>query len=89
MITRRSYAGLKDYQYSASLYDIAGASPRVSKPAGEWNSLEIQCVGLHVTVVHNGVRVVDASPERFPLLALRNQARVSRTAKPQRSRAVS
>jgi len=67
------YAGLKDYQYSASLYDIAGAAPRVSKPAGEWNRLEIQCVGLHVTVLHNGVRVVDARPERFPLLALRNR----------------
>lgn len=67
------YAGLKDYQYSASLYDIAGASPRVSKPAGEWNKLEIECVGLHVSVIHNGVRVVDARPERFPLLALRNK----------------
>ncbi|HEV8068398.1 MAG TPA: DUF1080 domain-containing protein [Planctomycetaceae bacterium] len=67
------YAGLKDYQYSASLYDIAGALPRVSKPAGEWNTLEIQCVGLHVSVIHNGVRVVDARPERFPLLALRNR----------------
>jgi hypothetical protein len=67
------YVGLKDYQYSASLYDIAGASPRVSKPAGEWNKLEIQSVGLHVTVLHNGVRVVDARPERFPLLTLRNK----------------
>jgi hypothetical protein len=66
------YAGLKEYQYSASLYDIAGASPRVSKPAGSWNTLEIQCVGTHVIVIHNGVKVVDARPERFPLLALRN-----------------
>jgi len=30
-------------------------------------------VGLHVSVIHNGVRVVDARPERFPLLALRNR----------------
>jgi hypothetical protein len=67
------YAGLKDYQYSASLYDIAGASPRVSKPSGAWNTLEIQCVGLRVIVIHNGIRVVDARPERFPLLALRNK----------------
>jgi len=66
------YAGLKDYQYSASLYDIAGAKPRVSKPAGAWNTLEIQCVGEHVTVIHNAVRVVDAQPDRFPLLSLRN-----------------
>jgi len=66
------YAGIKDYQYSASLYDIAGAVPRVSKPAGAWNTLVVQSVGAHVIVVHNGVRVVDARPDRFPLLALRN-----------------
>lgn len=66
------YSQLKDYQYSASLYDIAGARPRVSKRAGAWNTLVIECRGSHVTVVHNGVRVVDARPEQFPLLALRN-----------------
>ncbi len=66
------YAGLKDYQFSASLYDIAGARPRVSKSAGAWNTLEIECAGTHVVVVHNGVRVVDAQPTQFPLLALRN-----------------
>jgi hypothetical protein len=66
------YAKLKDYQYSASLYDIAGAKPRVSKSAGAWNTLEIQCVGAHVIVIHNGVRVVDARPDKFPLLTLRN-----------------
>jgi len=63
---------LKDYQYCASLYDIAAAVPRVSKPAGSWNTLEIRYDGSHVTVVHNGVRVVDATPERYPLLALRD-----------------
>src|SRR3984957_14544488 len=57
------YAGLKDYQFCASLYDIAGASSHVSKPAGEWNSLEIQCAGMHVTARHNGVLVVDADPD--------------------------
>jgi Domain of Unknown Function (DUF1080) len=66
------YAGLKDYQYSASLYDIAGAQPRVSKRAGDWNTLEIQCVGSRVVVTHNGTSVVDATPKQYPLLALRN-----------------
>jgi hypothetical protein len=66
------YSQLKDYQYSASLYDIAGAMPRVSKPAGQWNSLEIECVGEHVTIRHNGTLVVDAAPERYPLLKLRS-----------------
>jgi 3-keto-disaccharide hydrolase len=67
------YSQLKDYQFSASLYDIAGAAPRVSKAAGQWNSLEIECVGEHVTIRHNGKRVVDATPERYPLLTLRQK----------------
>jgi hypothetical protein len=67
------YVGLKDYQYSASLYDIAGAKPHVSKQAGAWNTLEIDCVGAHVTIRHNGVRVVDAQPDGYPLLKLRNR----------------
>jgi Domain of Unknown Function (DUF1080) len=68
------YAQLKDYQFSASLYDIAGANPRVSKTAGAWNVLEIECVGEHVTIRHNGTRVVDAAPDRYPLLKLRNHS---------------
>uniref|UniRef100_A0A7C4LNR5 DUF1080 domain-containing protein n=1 Tax=Schlesneria paludicola TaxID=360056 RepID=A0A7C4LNR5_9PLAN len=65
------YAALKPYQYSASVYDICGAAPRVSRPPGEWNTLEILCRGQHVTTRHNGVTVVDARVEEFPLLSLR------------------
>ena len=63
---------LKDYQYSASIYDIAGANPRVSRPVGEWNSLEINCKGQHVTTWHNGHRVTNVTAETAPLLALRS-----------------
>lgn len=63
---------LKDYQYSASIYDIAGANPRVSRPVGEWNSLEINCNGQHVTTWHNGHRVTNVTAETAPLLALRS-----------------
>jgi len=65
------YATLKPYQYSASVYDISGADPQVSKPAGEWNTLEILCRGQQVVTVHNGEQVVNATIEQFPLLALR------------------
>lgn len=65
------YATLKDYQYSASVYDIAGADPRVTRPPGEWNTMEINCKGQHVTVVHNGQIVVNITDETHPLLALR------------------
>ena len=63
---------LKDYQYSASVYDIAGANPRVSRPAGEWNSLEINCRGQRVTTWHNGYLVTDVSSAESPLLGLRS-----------------
>ncbi len=66
------YAKLKDYQYSASVYDIQGADPRVCRPAGEWNTLEINCDGQSVTTVHNGVVVVRINAETHPLLALRS-----------------
>lgn len=62
---------LKDYQYSGGVYDIAGVTRKVSKPAGEWNSMEINCRGQHVTVYHNGVLIVDAPVEKFPALSLR------------------
>jgi len=65
------YKDLKDYQYSASVYDIAGAAPRVSKPAGEWNTLEINARGQRIAVTHNGVVVVDLEEEKFPLIKLR------------------
>jgi hypothetical protein len=66
------YRDLMDYQFSASVYDIAGANPRVSKPPGEWNTLEIDCRGHHVTTVHNGVTVVDVAAESHPAITLRN-----------------
>jgi len=62
---------LKPYQFSASVYDIEGANPRVSKPPGEWNTLEINCVGQEVTTIHNGEVVVHINSKTHPLLALR------------------
>lgn len=66
------YANLKDFQYSASIYDLAGAKPRVSRPVGEWNSLEINCVGQHVTTWHNGFQTTDITGETVPALNLRS-----------------
>ncbi len=65
------HAQLKAYQYSGGLYDIAGVTSRVSRPAGEWNTMEINCRGQHVTTIHNGVQIVNATSEQFPKLALR------------------
>lgn len=65
------YRKLKPYQFCASVYDIQGADPHVSKPPGEWNTMEINCNGQHVTTIHNGVVVVNITAESHPLLALR------------------
>lgn len=68
------YATLKDYQYSASVYDIAGASPRVCQPAGTWNTLEINREAEQVVTIHNGKMVVNITTATHPLLALRKTA---------------
>jgi hypothetical protein len=69
--TAPEHAALKDYQYSASIYDLAGAKPNNSRPVGEWNSLDINCRGQQVTTWHNGVRVTRITTENCPPLQLR------------------
>lgn len=51
------YAKLEKYQYCGSLYGIAAPSSRVSKPAGEWQTLKIKCRGRHVQVTLNGTEI--------------------------------
>jgi hypothetical protein len=65
------YAKLKPYQYTGSVYAIAPATKRVCRPAGQWNSMEINCLGQHVTVTHNGTVIVNATDKEFPILGLR------------------
>lgn len=65
------YRNLKEFQYCGGVYDFAGPTKRVSRPAGEWNTMEIRCQGQQVIVTHNGVVVVDCDDEKFPLLKLR------------------
>jgi hypothetical protein len=54
------YKGLKPYQYTGSLYAIVAANPRVARPAGRWNTLEINCRGMSYRVTHNGIDVIAA-----------------------------
>ncbi len=71
----RKYANrLKDYQYCGSFYDIAGATQRVSRPPGMWNTLEIICDGNSLTSIHNGIRIVETDATQSPLLLLRKQS---------------
>ncbi|GAB4154073.1 MAG: DUF1080 domain-containing protein [Planctomycetaceae bacterium] len=67
----RKYRKLKPYQYCGSIYDIAGATKHVCKPAGQWNTLELNCDGYHITSIHNGVVIVDADAKKNPKIKLR------------------
>lgn len=69
--TAPKHAKLKAYQYCGSVYGIAGATKHVGRPVGQWNTLELNCEGYHITSTHNGVVIVDATVEKFPLLMLR------------------
>jgi hypothetical protein len=62
------YAKLEPYQFSGSVYAIAPAKHQVSRPAGRWNNLEIDCRGPRYRVIHNGVLIVDADAKEFPEL---------------------
>jgi hypothetical protein len=68
------YRAIKPYQFSGSVYAIAAAEPRVSRPAGQWNTLEIECRGTSYRVTHNGVVVADAKEAEFPALKERQLA---------------
>ncbi len=65
------YAELKPYQYTGSVYAIAPAETHVGRPAGEWNSLEVNVQGDHYRVTHNGVVIVNANVQSHPQLAER------------------
>jgi hypothetical protein len=44
---------------AAALYSRIAPSVNASKPPGEWQSYDIRLVGRTLTVVHNGVKVLD------------------------------
>jgi hypothetical protein len=54
------YWDLQPYQYHGSIYGVVPARRGVLNPVGEWNAEEIRVLGRRVTVVVNGVTVVDA-----------------------------
>jgi hypothetical protein len=62
------YAKLQPYQYCGSIYAIAAAKERVGREPGRWNTLEINCLGAHYRVYHNGRLIVDAKEKEFPEL---------------------
>jgi hypothetical protein len=62
--TAPGYANLKPYQFHGSIYGVVAAKKGHQKPIGEWNTQEIICDGKQVTVILNGVTIVDADIEK-------------------------
>jgi Domain of Unknown Function (DUF1080) len=58
---------------AAALYARVMPSVNASKPAGEWQSYDIRLVGRTLTVVHNGIKVLD-KVEVEGLTAIANNA---------------
>jgi len=54
------YWSLKPYQYHGSVYGVVPARRGALRPVGEWNTEEATIKGRRVTVIVNGVTVVDA-----------------------------
>lgn len=44
---------------NASFYNFAAPSAFTSRPAGQWNQVDIMMMGDRVTVIHNGIKVHD------------------------------
>ena len=60
------YKALKPYQYTGSVYAVVPAAEHVSREAGQWNSLEINCRSSAYHIVHNGVTIVAADETTWP-----------------------
>ena len=56
----KRWANLQPWQVHGSIYHLVAAKKGHLKPAGEWNTQDIRAVGTKITVVLNGVTIVDA-----------------------------
>ncbi len=53
------YADIKPWQKNGSVYGVGPAKPALTKPAGEWNQMEITAAGRRIKVKVNGKLVSD------------------------------
>ena len=58
--TAEVYKNLKPYQYHGSIYGVVACERGHQKPVGEWNTQEVTASGRRVTVMLNGIKIVDA-----------------------------
>lgn len=57
-----SFGRKNDPHNCGALYSRIMPSENVSKPPGEWQSFDITLVERHLTVIHNGKKIIDNQP---------------------------
>jgi hypothetical protein len=50
---------------TGALYDVIAASKNMSRPAGEWNQVRIDCDGPRIQVTMNGEAIIDYRTDRL------------------------
>lgn len=57
-----SYGQKNDPHNCGALYSRIMPSENVSRPPGQWQTFDITLVDRHLTVIHNGTKVIDNAP---------------------------
>ena len=55
------YKELKPWQYTGSIYAVQAPAMRVSKNAGDWQTMKITCNGPLIQVVLNGIMIIEGN----------------------------
>ena len=55
------YAGLRDTQYTGSIYDVQPPAERASKKANKWQKMTIRCLGRKVVVILNDKTIIETN----------------------------
>ncbi|MEO9893739.1 DUF1080 domain-containing protein [Aurantibacter sp.] len=61
-----TYGKELDSHHMGALYSRITPSEAAEKPAGEWQSVDITLVDRHVTVILNGIKIIDNKPVLGP-----------------------
>jgi len=60
------YKNLKPYQFTGGLYGVQAPLRQATKKAGEWQRMDILCLGRKLKIWLNGVQVQDADLDAYP-----------------------
>lgn len=58
---------------SGSLYRYVAPSENAMKPAGEWNQIDVECVGPRITVTLNGKEIINVDQTSTSIDALKDK----------------